>query len=432
MRFRNFELDFKVRETRDDDINYRDNKVTREVREIKSDNDVNDKDAGDSRDVKSTRDSRDLKSTRDSRDLKSTRDSRDVKSTRDSRDIKSDKDVSDMRNNTDDKINMDCEDSGDVVDNKINRDVRDGDRKQKGKKNVHDKAGDVKNKGAKSGRDVKDNKDEDIDEENKNQVINYPSMSKTLTDGKTSFKINIEAGSLYSSEVLIALGRNGCGKTTMINMLAGLIKPDTINGISVSSMSDSDIKDSLPSHGISLKPQKLSATFEGTVKQLLQARIPAFFNHSQFQTDVMKPLKINELLDEKVKTLSGGQIQRLACTMALGKPAQFYLIDEPSTYIDVVDKLNVAKAIRRFIIHSGKTAIIIEHDMLVANYLADRVIVFSGTPAVGILMAGFIPSSCWGCCRSFLTYCPRPNPCRAGRIPCPSNRWKFIRSPRFC
>merc|ERR1712211_62404 len=104
--------------------------------------------------------------------------------------------------------------------------------------------------------------------------------------------------------------------------------------------------------------------------------------HPQFQTDVAKPLLMEELLDQEVTHLSGGELQRVAITLCLGKPADVYLIDEPSAYLDSEQRLVAAKVIKRFILHAKKTAFIVEHDFIMATYLADRVIVYEGTPGM--------------------------------------------------
>lgn len=70
---------------------------------------------------------------------------------------------------------------------------------------------------------------------------------------------------------------------------------------------------------MSYKPQKISPTFEGTVRQLLHKRIQNTYLHPQFMTDVTKPMMIEPLLDQEVKHLSGGELQRVALVMALGK-----------------------------------------------------------------------------------------------------------------
>ena len=56
--------------------------------------------------------------------------------------------------------------------------------------------------------------------------------------------------------------------------------------------------------------------------------------HPQFVSDVMKPMKIEPIIDQEVQFLSGGELQRVAMALALGKPCDVYLIDEPSAYLD--------------------------------------------------------------------------------------------------
>jgi len=76
---------------------------------------------------------------------------------------------------------------------------------------------------------------------------------------------------------------------------------------------------------------------------LLHKRIQNMYLHPQFQTDVIKPLRIDELMDQEVQHLSGGELQRVAITMCLGKEADLYLIDEPSAYLDSEQRIIAAK-----------------------------------------------------------------------------------------
>lgn len=100
-----------------------------------------------------------------------------------------------------------------------------------------------------------------------------------------------------------------------------------------------------------------------------------------FQAEVIKPLKISELLDNEVQNLSGGELQRVAIVLALAKPCDIYLIDEPSAYLDSEQRLVAAKVMKRWILNSKRAAFIVEHDFIMASYLADRVVVFEGEPA---------------------------------------------------
>jgi len=198
----------------------------------------------------------------------------------------------------------------------------------------------------------------------KGRAFKYPKMEKALGD----FKLNIDPGDFTDSEIIVMMGENGTGKTTFCRLLAGALKPDNTNKV--------------PEMRVSMKPQTITPKFEGTVRQLFFKRIKQAFLSPQFQTDVVKPLKLDDFIDQEVKNLSGGELQRVAIVMALGMPADIYLIDEPSAYLDSEQRIIAARVIKRFIMHAKKTAFIVEHDFIMATYLADRVIVFDGQPGV--------------------------------------------------
>lgn len=195
----------------------------------------------------------------------------------------------------------------------------------------------------------------------------YPNMKKCLGD----FQMSVHAGTFTDSEIVVMLGENGTGKTTFIRMMAGRLKPDEGGDV--------------PSLNISYKPQKISPKSQGTVRLLLHEKIRDAYVHPQFIADVMKPLQIDAIIDQEVQNLSGGELQRVALALCLGKPADVYLIDEPSAYLDSEQRLVAAKVIKRFILHAKKTGFVVEHDFIMATYLADRVIVFEGQPSVKTL-----------------------------------------------
>jgi ATP-binding cassette subfamily E protein 1 len=198
----------------------------------------------------------------------------------------------------------------------------------------------------------------------KTQGFTYPAMEKTLGN----FHLKIDPGTFTGSEILVMMGENGTGKTTFCKMLAGALKPDNDQKV--------------PPMNISMKPQKITPKFQGTVRQLFFKRIKAAFINPQFQTDVYKPLKMDDFIDQEVQNLSGGELQRVAIVLALGMPADIYVIDEPSAYLDSEQRIIASRVIKRFIMHAKKTAFIVEHDFIMATYLADRVIVFDGQPSI--------------------------------------------------
>jgi ATP-binding cassette subfamily E protein 1 len=154
----------------------------------------------------------------------------------------------------------------------------------------------------------------------------------------------------------------------MVQLLAGKLKPD--NGAE------------MPGLSVSIKPQTIAPKFQGTVRMLLLKRIKASFLHPQFNTDVLKPMLIESILDNEVQELSGGELQRVAITLCLGTPADIYLIvrscsrivrrsmrrqDEPSAYLDSEQRIITSRVIKRFILHAKKTAFVVEHDFIVGS-----------------------------------------------------------------
>lgn len=75
----------------------------------------------------------------------------------------------------------------------------------------------------------------------------------------------------------------------------------------------------IPKFNVSYKPQKITPKFHSSVRRLLQQKICDAYMHPQFVSDVMKPLQIEQLMDQEVSNLSGGELQRVALWLCLGK-----------------------------------------------------------------------------------------------------------------
>jgi ATP-binding cassette, sub-family E, member 1 len=189
-------------------------------------------------------------------------------------------------------------------------------------------------------------------------------MTKTLG----SFKLSVDAGKFKPSECMVMLGQNGTGKTTFIKMLAGILKPD-------------DERTELAKLSISYKPQTIAPKFQGTVIELLRSKLKDQLSKSIFKTEVMIPLAIEDLFDNEVQTLSGGELQRVAIVLCLAKPCNIFLIDEPSAYLDSEQRVIASRVMKRWILTSKASAFVVEHDFIMATYMADKVLCFEGTPA---------------------------------------------------
>ncbi len=200
----------------------------------------------------------------------------------------------------------------------------------------------------------------------KKPYISWPPMTKTLG----GFMLRVEEGDSYIGEVIGVLGPNAIGKTTFIRLIAGELKPD---------------EGEILAEGlrISYKPQYIRAeSFEwDTVSEALNELTKEGIAAAEwFQVDVIRKLKLHRLGDRKIVDLSGGELQKFAIAVALGKDAEIYLFDEPSAYLDVEERLTVAKSIRRVGEIRQALTFLVDHDVAMIDYVADRVMVFEGSP----------------------------------------------------
>lgn len=189
---------------------------------------------------------------------------------------------------------------------------------------------------------------------------------------QSGFKLRVEEGEIRVGEVIGVCGPNGIGKTTFIKLLSGELKP-SIGEVLITA------------GNVSVKPQEVSPKLfsEETVLSNLKAASPlAVDPTSWLYIELVKRLKLNKLLERRIEDLSGGELQKLAVSTTLAKDADLYFLDEPSAYLDVEERIAVAKTIRRIIEEKHKAAIVVEHDLLLQTYVSDKVMVFWGEPAV--------------------------------------------------
>jgi ATP-binding cassette subfamily E protein 1 len=199
------------------------------------------------------------------------------------------------------------------------------------------------------------------------------------------FSLDVEAGSFNNSEITVLMGENGTGKTTFIKMLAG---------------KDKEYADKIPQLDVAHKPQKINPKFEGTVNQAFEKSIGSKFYSVEFKQEVLNPLNLDYLYEKKFTELSGGELQRVSIAITLGKEANVYLFDEPSAYLDCEQRMIVAKILKRFVMEHKKAAFVVEHDLIMATYLADQMIVFDGQP--GIAATAHTPKGMIGSMNKFL------------------------------
>ncbi|MEM0096252.1 MAG: ribosome biogenesis/translation initiation ATPase RLI [Candidatus Bathyarchaeia archaeon] len=182
------------------------------------------------------------------------------------------------------------------------------------------------------------------------------------------FRLVAYPGEIRKGEIIGILGPNGIGKTTFVKILAGLEKTD--DGREFKQLE------------VSYKPQYISAEYQGTVQELLVSIAKDEFTSSWYKVEILHPLGLEKFLDRNVAELSGGELQKVAIAACLSKKADLYLLDEPSAYLDVEERLNMARTIRRVVEARNATAFVVEHDVVAQDFIADRLMVFTGEPGV--------------------------------------------------
>jgi len=193
-------------------------------------------------------------------------------------------------------------------------------------------------------------------------LISYGGLEKKFDD----FSLTVGTGNIRKGEIIGIVGPNAIGKTTFVKMLAGVSKP-------TKGKLESGLK-------VSYKPQYISPDFNGTVRDFFEQNAQLLFTSSFYQAELFQPFRLKYLLDKDISTLSGGELQRVAIANSLVQDVDMYLVDEPSAYLDSEQRMITSRAIRRIVEKSGKSAMIVDHDVYFIDMISDALIVFDGKP----------------------------------------------------
>ncbi len=229
------------------------------------------------------------------------------------------------------------------------------------------------------------------------KAINIVNLPDPLIN-QTTYRYGPDQFSLFrmaipkKGKVLGLIGQNGIGKSTMLSILSGELKinlgkfkdetPDNkeiINFFKGSELQQYFIDMFSNKLSVVHKPQNITLIpkhVSGKVYDLLKK------NDKDDRLDkIIEELNLKEILDRSISVLSGGEVQRVAIAAAYLKDADVYLIDEPSSYLDVSERINMAKLIRS-LTDSNKTVVVVEHDLAILDYLSDYISLFYGVPGV--------------------------------------------------
>ncbi|MFW9822699.1 MAG: ribosome biogenesis/translation initiation ATPase RLI [Candidatus Thorarchaeota archaeon] len=200
-------------------------------------------------------------------------------------------------------------------------------------------------------------------------IFSYEDIYISLGD----FKFSASGSEIHSGEIIGILGPNGIGKTTFINSLANKIIEEQQSDI------EEEIENKLK---ISVKPQYIIFDDKRIVSELITEIKLAPHLSQSYKKRLINSLKLDYIKERSISELSGGELQRVAIAKCLSNEADIYLLDEPSAFLDVEMRLQVAQLLRKSIEELKKAGFVVEHDIITQDFIADSILVFDGIPGI--------------------------------------------------
>ena len=183
---------------------------------------------------------------------------------------------------------------------------------------------------------------------------------------------------IESGELLVLLGSSGCGKTTTLNMLAGLEQPTsgtiTFGERVVNRVPPEERDIAMVFQSIALYPHLDVRDNIGFALKTRKEPRPVI---DQRTREVAGILGIEQLLDRRIHQLSGGQRQRVAIAKALVRRPQLFLLDEPFSSLDAALRRQMRAELVRIHREVETTMVFVTHDQEEAMAIADRIAVMS-------------------------------------------------------
>lgn len=198
-------------------------------------------------------------------------------------------------------------------------------------------------------------------------IIDITNLSKSFDDNKLFDKFNL---SIEEHQMVAICGKSGCGKSTLINMIGGLENYDS----GTLSVFGKNMKDHRTSEKKELYKNKIAFLFQNyaliedeTVKENLTIPIRHLAKSKQQEkiSEVLEKVGLEDKLNKKVYSLSGGEQQRVALARVLLKPCDLILADEPTGNLDEMNKeivFGILKSLKK-----EKTIVIVTHDATLAK-----------------------------------------------------------------
>ena len=175
-------------------------------------------------------------------------------------------------------------------------------------------------------------------------------------------------------EFLSILGSSGCGKTTLLRMLIGVLRP-TSGTILKNGQDITYTHASKRGMGIVFQNYALFENMTVLKNVSYALKVHGVKDHTERALDMLRRMGLEELKDKKPVSLSGGQQQRVAIARTMVLQPDIILFDEPLSALDVSTRLLMRKEIKALQAESGVTMIYVTHDQEEAFAMSDRIMV---------------------------------------------------------
>jgi len=202
-------------------------------------------------------------------------------------------------------------------------------------------------------------------------ILSYEDMKKALGN----FNLTVSGSEIHAGEIIGILGPNGIGKTTFIDLIAQKIQTESQSLLKTEGIENSGLK-------VSIKPQYIKIDDLELVSDLINRIKLAPYLSQSYKKRLINSLNLENISERKVSELSGGELQRVAIGKCLTTKADIYLLDEPSAFLDVEMRLQVAQLLRKSIEELKKAGFVVEHDIITQDFIADSILVFEGIPGL--------------------------------------------------
>ena len=213
-------------------------------------------------------------------------------------------------------------------------------------------------------------------------LISIEGIERRFGDGPAVFEdlwLSVRRG-----EFVCVIGHSGCGKTTVLNILAGLDRPDTgVVLVDGSPIAGPSLDRAVVFQGHALLPWR---TVLGNVSYAVRSRWPGE-GRAGIEARARRAIELVGLAGSEGKRpaeLSGGMKQRVGIARALSIEPKILLMDEPFSALDALTRGTLQDEVRRICRHSGQTTFMITHDVDEAIYLADRIVLMTNGPGAQV------------------------------------------------